>query len=90
MCSKKKARSWKTKEHPFLVSLGDEARFFKDYETALIHGNCYDISEFILPEIKKILNKNYYQWRSAHKGSIRQYAEYFPDYRLLQELKKLL
>lgn len=86
----KKIRSWESKEHPFIVSLGPIGSVFRDLEKALLHGDSYDIEEYFIPRIKAILNKNPCQWRSDNKGSINQYARYFPEYKLLQEIKKLL
>jgi hypothetical protein len=72
------------------VSLGPIGSVFRDLEKALLHGDSYDIEEYFIPRIKAILNKNPCQWRSDNKGSINQYARYFPEYKLLQEIKKLL
>ncbi len=37
-----------------------------------------------------LINKNPHHWRSEHKGSPKQYLEYFPDDKKLQEWVKLL
>jgi hypothetical protein len=60
----------------FMESLGAEAKPFQDYINAVNN-------------IKELFRSNP-QWQSQAKGSVKQYAQYFPDDIYLKEWSKLI
>jgi len=85
----KKMRSWNGTDNIFIESLGPVGEIFKDYVYHKSHGNTYDLQEFVIPQIKQLFHDNR-QWYSDNKGSIKQYARYFPEDQYLKEWLKLL
>jgi hypothetical protein len=72
----KKSKEWQGGDNPFLESLGPYAELFKEY---------IEIEKSL-----KLLFASFCQWSSESKGSIKQYAKYFPTDKYLKKWRDLL